>query len=246
MALTKENIAQLVRLQEQDKILDALKAALNRIPSDIESIQKSIEAEKAKLNEVKTKANQLQLAKRDKESQLQQKEDAVRKFGEDLNKVKTNEAYKALLLEIDKAKADVSDIETAILTIMVDMDQAAREEKAASAQIKENDAKGQKDIEALKAQEAETKAKFDQEKSNREGMTAGLPDEAMKQYDYLRRRKPGGEALAKIKGNLCGACRIIVPPQAIVEVAKNRLVTCESCQRILYRDEVVAEQAKTA
>lgn len=246
MALSKENFAQLIHLQEQDKVLDGVKTALDKIPADIQAIQKLIESEKSKLNETKAKANQLQLAKKEKESQLQQKEDAARKHGEELNKVKTNDAYKALLHEIDKAKADASDIETAILTIMEEMDQAVKDEKDISAQIKEHEVRRQKEIEALRAQEAELKTKFEHEKSKRDAMTPGIPAEAMKQYDYLRRRKPGGEALSKIKGNLCGSCRIALPPQAILEVAKNRLVTCESCQRILYQDAALPEQAKTA
>jgi len=76
-------------------------------------------------------------------------------------------------------------------------------------------------------------------------MTSGIPDDAARQYDYLRKRKSDGEALSKITGTMCGACRLTVPPQSVVEVAKGRLVTCESCQRILYRDETAAE-AKTA
>lgn len=246
MALTKENVAQLVRLQEQDKFLDGLKASLDKIPADIQAIEKFLEAEKAKLGEAKAKAGRLQLAKKDKESQLQQKEEAARKHGEELNKVKTNEAYKALLLEIEKAKADASELETAILLIMEELDQAARDEKTAAAMIKEDEAKKLQEIEVLKAKEAELKSRFDQEQSKRDGMTPGIPEDASKQYDYLRRRKPDGEALAKIRGSSCGACRIALPPQAIVEVAKNRLVTCESCQRILYSEEPLVEQAKTA
>src|SRR5262249_25176046 len=114
MPLTKDNFAQLVRLQEQDKVLDALKTALDKVPADVAAIQKIIEAEKAKIQEVKAKSNQLQLAKKEKESEVQAKEAAVRKHGEELNKVKTNDAYKALLSEIEKAKKDASDLETRI------------------------------------------------------------------------------------------------------------------------------------
>lgn len=244
MALTKENIAQLIRLQEQDKVLDGLKGALEKIPGEIQAIQKVIESEKSKLQEVKAKTNQLQLAKKEKESEVQAKEAAVRKHGEELNKVKTNEAYKALLAEIEKAKTDASNIETTILEIMEQMDQAAKDEKAAAALLKEDEVKKLREIDALKAKETDLKSKFDQEKAKRDGMTAGIPEDASRQYEYLRKRKSDGEALSKIKVTLCGACRLTVPPQSIVEVAKGRLVTCESCQRILYRDETAVEQTK--
>ena len=246
MALTKENVAQLIRLQDQDKVLDALKASLERIPAEIQAIQQIIESEKSKLQAVKAKSNQLHLSKKEKESEVQAKEAAVRKHGEELNKVKTNEAYKALLAEIEKAKTDASNIETQILEIMEQMDEAAKDEKAAAALLKEDEAKKLREIDSLKAKETDLKSKFDQEKVKRDGMTAGLPEDASHQYEYLRKRKTDGEALAKIKGTMCGACRLTVPPQSVVEVAKGRLVTCESCQRILYRDETAVEQAKTA
>lgn len=241
MPISKEGLRQLVRLQEQDKVVDSLQAAIDNIPVEIQGLRSSLDSWKSRLAEAKNKTTRLQLARKEKELSLGQKEEAVRKHGTELNSVKSNEAYKALQQEIDKAKAEAGELETAVLTLMDEIDQAAREEKAEAARFKEAEARIQGEIQSLEGRRAELEEKAGAERAKRETLTPGAPAETMKLYDYLRRRKQGA-AMSVAKGNICGACRIVIPPQSLVELARGTaLVTCEACQRILYSPELLAE-----
>lgn len=241
MQLTREGLQQLIKLQAQDKIIDALQTAIDKVPGDVAAVKKALDDEKGKMTEAKAKLTKLQLLKKDRELELGQKEEAIRKHGNELNAVKSNEAYKALLSEIDKAKTAVSDLETAILTIMEDLDQAAKEEKAEQVKVKEVESRAQTEIKSLEEHQAKLTAEAAQEKTKRETLTGGIPADVMKLYDHLRKRNKG-VALATVAGTICGACRITILPQSLIEITKgSKVVSCESCQRILYQTEAPAE-----
>ncbi|MBI4423638.1 MAG: hypothetical protein HY554_07925 [Elusimicrobia bacterium] len=237
MPLTKESTRQLVRLQEQDKILDAIQADIDRIPKAIGEIRARIDGRKARLNDVKGRQSATQLKRKEKEAQMAAKEADIKKHGQELNQVKTNDAFRALQNQIDGGKTAVSDLETEILTLMEELDALAREEKAVAAEIKGEDSHDLEEIQAFEKDKAALEAKAAAQKQARDALVPGIPEDVLKHYEHLRKRKQG-VALAPVLKNICGACRIMLPPQVIVEVTKATAIsTCESCYRILYLPE---------
>ena len=242
MVLTKESLHLLIRLQTQDKVIDTLQAAIDKIPVDIQALRKAVEDEKAKMTEAKNKLTRFQLDKKSKELELGQKEKSIKKHGQELNLVKTNEAYKALQSEIDKDKTEVNDLETSILMLMEEIDKAGQEEKAEAAHGKALDAKAHAEIQVLEARQTELNTQAADQASKRATMTAGIPADVIKIYDHLRKRNKG-VALATVSGNMCGVCRITLLPQALIELTRaSSLISCEACQRILYLSETPAEK----
>lgn len=243
MALTKENLAQLISLQEKDSALDEVKKEMDRIPGEVAALKAALENEKARWNEAKARTISSEKKKKEKELELAQKEEAAKKHGADLNKVKTNEAFKALQKEIDAAKAEGSDIETQILELMEAIDVSRKEEKALAAEHAGLEKKAGTEIAALETRLSELKGRFEAAKTERDQLAAPLPADAIKIYDHVRSRGKL-DAVVAIDGTNCSACRIVLAPQVIVEATKAKaLVTCESCQRILYRPEALAAKA---
>src|SRR6266403_5228479 len=131
----KDMIKSLLSLQERDLELDRWRAELLAIPAKISGLKSDIQAAKTALEDAKKDMMQLQLTKKQKELDLDAQEAAIRKHSTELNAVKTNDAYRALLGEIEKAKEEKSRLEDQILQIMEQSDQAARvwkEKEAAS------------------------------------------------------------------------------------------------------------------
>ncbi len=247
MPLTKEGARQLIRLQEQDKVLDSLQGDIDKIPVAIAEIRGRIDGRKSRLAEAKGKWTALQLKKKDKEAEVAAKEAGVKKHGGELNLVKTNEAFKALQSEIEKGKLEIGELETDILTLMEAIDQAAKDEKGVAAEIAGEDSKDQAEIKAFEQDKAGLEAKRAGEVEKRAGLVGGIAEDVIKHYDYLRKRKPGGIALSPVNKNMCGVCRITLPPQTIVDTMKGlTLVTCEACQRILYMPEGAAKTPAAA
>jgi len=243
VALSKENLHQLIALQAKDAALDKIKTALDQIPVMIGNLKAQLEAEKAKAGEVKARLITLEKKKKEKELELAQKEELAKKHGSELNSVKTNEAFKALQTEIGFAKQAASEIETEILTLMEQIDAARKEEKTKLAELAGEQKQFETEIAGHEKRLAEEKAKFDAQKTERDEAATPIPAEAMKVYDHVRKRGKL-DAIVPIDGTMCSACRITLAPTVIVEATKAKnLVCCESCQRIIYRPEALAVKA---
>jgi len=244
MQITRDDLAKLVLLQEQDRIIDALEAAVSDAPVQIAALHAESAAEKAAVAEVKDRLTKLQLQRKEKELDLAKKEEEARKHNIELNAVKTNQAYKALQGEIDRCKSEAGEIETHVLMVMEEADVLAKEEKAKAELLKAAEARIAQKIAALEARKAENEGKLSAEKGKREALVVGVPADLLTHYDNLRRRR-AGVAIARLNGNTCTVCRMNQPPQILVNIAKhNAVVSCESCQRILYIAE--AADAKPA
>ena len=246
MALSKENIQQLIFLQNQDTVLDNLKKEMDQVPVDIGVIRGALDLEKAHLNETKNKIITLEKKKKEKELEVGQKEESAKSRGQQLNQVKTNEAFKALQGEIDAAKAEANQIETEILEIMEQLDSCKKEEKDLLAAFKGVEAKANAEIAVHEAKLKELQGKFEAAKVVCEQAAAPVPPEAMKVYNHIRSRGKIN-AVVPMDGGLCSACRINLTPQVIIEVTKGKnMILCESCQRILYKPDAPAVEAPQA
>jgi predicted nucleic acid-binding Zn-ribbon protein len=171
------------------------------------------------------------------------KDEAARKHSAQLNDLKSNDAYKAMQSEIEAEKAAAGDIETEILQIMEDLDKAKAEEKAATAEFKKTEEFSKKDLAKLEAEMSHAKGRFETEKTGRDEAAALVAPSEMKVYNHIRSRgKP--DAVVPVVGGHCGSCQINLTPGITLEIAKLKsLVTCESCQRILYKPELLVPAA---
>lgn len=267
MAFSKETLQLLIGLQEKDAALDKVRLELERIPKEIDALKSTLAREQAGAAAAKAAVQNCEKKKKEKELELASKEEAARKHSAELNSVKTNDAFKALQKEIDAAKKQGSDIETDILVLMDEIEAAKKAEKAAQAVLKSAEDKVKAESGVLEKQLAEVKAKFEAEKAARDASAEPVPNDVKKVYEHIRTRgkkdaivpiiqdegrkmavshKKDGEA-AEPQQSVCSACRVALAPQVVVEATKTKaLVTCESCQRILYRPEVLAAAATKA
>lgn len=242
MALTKDHLHALIALQGQDAALDKIKAEMEKIPVQVAALNAGLEKEKARLSEAKARTLTLEKQKKAKELELAAKEEAAKKHGGELNSVKTNEAFRALQKEIDFAKQEAGEIETEILVLMDQVDASRKEEKAAAGEMKGLEDKVKSEAAALEAELARIKGLFDGAQAAREAAASPVPADAMKIYNHIRGRGKK-DAVVPIDfnkdSNNCSACRVILAPQVIVEATKAKaLVTCESCQRIIYKSDL--------
>src|SRR5207244_10281573 len=93
-------------------------------------------AEKNRLAVAHERGKQVTLARKAKELEVADKEAAIKKHQNELNAVKSNEAFKALMHEIDRAKAEKNQIEDAILQLMEEAEAVVRAEKDEQVQTK--------------------------------------------------------------------------------------------------------------
>jgi predicted nucleic acid-binding Zn-ribbon protein len=105
MALNKDSMRALVALQDKDKVLDAIQKEIDSVPPRIAAVKSDLANEKKRMDAAKAKTIELEKGKKSKELDAAAKEESARKHAGQLNEVKTNEAYKALQVEIEKERA---------------------------------------------------------------------------------------------------------------------------------------------
>lgn len=234
MSEIKEQLAILVVLQEKDSALDALKNDAAARPEAIEAMRAEDAALKAAASEKKKALIQYQMQRKEKELELDAKESAIRKHTAELNSVKSNDAYKALLSEIEKAKQGKSLLENEILDLMEKIESESVRIKGVEAETKQQDAAMQAKIAVLENEYKALQEKVAAAEQDRADFVKQVPADMLRQYEFLRESREG-KAMAAIVGETCGGCNMQLRPQAINDVVKGKdFVTCDMCSRILY------------
>lgn len=237
----KQQIKLLLALQERDLEMDRWRGELAAIPATIVGLKSEIQAAKAALEGAKKEMTQLQLAKKQKELDLEGQESSIRKHATDLNAVKTNEAYRALMGEIDKSKLEKSSLEDQILQLMEQMDQASRVWKEKEAHSKSDEGGLLQKISEWESRQKATEQILAAKEAERETALAALPKKLSDQYVKLRHGKHVKAAVVPIRAEQCVGCHMKVSQNLINEVRRGlKIMTCEYCSRIVYLEETVA------
>lgn len=237
MAFTKDDFMKLLRLQEADARRDSLTESIDKVPVEIEGMRSRIENEKGRLSGIQEKMKKVKVDRSTREKEMAEKEELIKKHQKELNAVKSNEAFKALLKEIDQEKQSVSDLETEILTLMDEADKVVKEEKSLNAELKAFESECQGKIKELEAKKAELEKKREEIEAKRKGLAEAVPEDLLASYESTRERR--GLALARVEGKTCGACNMMLPPQVLIDIKKcSEIQVCDSCHRILHELEL--------
>ncbi|MBI1825691.1 MAG: hypothetical protein HY287_08765 [Planctomycetes bacterium] len=179
------------------------------------------------------------------------REDSISKHRQALNKAKTNKEYGLILTAMNTEQADNAKIETSMLQMMEEI-QAFKDEGVAI------DAEKKKSLDdlaiaekALAALDAETKARFDALKAERDGIAAHVSPDALTAFERAAQRHDG-EALAAVtrprpknEEYMCSGCNMTLPLDLYNALrTKNDVVLCKTCGRILFAE--IQASASTA
>ena len=118
----KAQIIGLVKLQELDSEIYALKNEKEVKPLEIKEFELSFEAKKQNLALLEKNSLDIQKQRKEKELELATNAEAVKKLQSQLYSLKTNKEFQTMLQQIADAKADGSVIEEKILVSFEDSD----------------------------------------------------------------------------------------------------------------------------
>lgn len=231
----KEEVKSLADLQEIDKETYQLLLRKNtEIPAEIEDLKNQINQKENDFALFKERINKLELEKKNKEGELTQKEEALKKAKAQLYQLKSNKEYQIKLNEIASIEADIACAEEEVLKKMEVIDQEqGRVETEKDAVQKQVDKLKQR-IDELKKQSSQIEQKAETLKNKRRNYTECIDKKILSQYESLLEKRNGLAIVPVISSN-CGACHMTVTHQKINEIKMyDKLALCESCVRILY------------
>lgn len=233
----KDQIKKLVELQQVDGEIYNFKKALEEKPAYLEELKSNFEEKKATLKKLEDNAKTVLLDRKNKEGELQAKEEAITKANAHLSQLKTNKEYQAKITEIEGIKADKSLIEEKILVSYDEADKVKADIEKEKTLLAGEETKylGEKSKIEQEIKGIEEQIKTLQ--SKRQQMVPGVDPANLAVYERILNKKEG-MAIVPVQGSSCGGCYMNVTSQMVNEIKMHdRLVFCESCNRILYIEE---------
>lgn len=231
----------LVSLQRVENRLRAVKTKLARSrrsvlfqENQLRTLQNGLEAKYEEIKLGRLQVDRLEL-------ELKIHDEHIAKLRNALNLARTNKEYSVVLTELNTNKADDSKLESQVLELMknIETDQASCVE--------------------IQAQIDEQKVKLDEVRAEVEGKAVELEkeiDEIQHEWDATAGKVPApalaifkrvaetydGEAMAEVEkaaenstSFTCGGCFMGIPAEIVnVLTAKDELIRCSNCTRILY------------
>ncbi len=234
----------LVELQKLDTVIGGLISKIEDIPKEIEKISERIKALKAILDAEKGTIQKLHIELRNKNLELETVEQAIKKHTTELNLVKTNQAYRALLDEIEAAKKLKSEIEDFIIGILEKTDAETKKIGEKSEELKKHEVDAQDRIKSLNSDAVKMKEELDSLQMRRQDCASKISSNYVSGYEQLRSKK-NSVAVVPVEGRGCGGCHMNLSYQNLNELYRlyheesntSNLVKCENCSRILYLPE---------
>lgn len=232
-----ESLAQLIDLQELDTSLTAADGQLASIPTHRDELAAKRAAADARLAEAKDALTAAEAAQRLVETELQDKEALLAKLDGQQHQVKSNDAYAALLREMEEAKEAISAAETQILEGMETIESASAQVADVEREVKAQHEHCAGEEATLDARERELQAKVEGLRAERSALAGSLPGDLATQYDRIAQRCT--PAAVRVVKEVCQGCRVNIPPQLHIELMNaERLHVCPNCRRILIPESV--------
>ncbi len=229
----KHVLARLVQLQRLDERRAILKRRLDSLPVELRErksrqavLEAAAEARRTERKSSLARVEELELDVRQHELRIQKLEAQTREARDagalqiaqhelQQHREKISKEEDEALALLERANALVAEVEKDRLKVL----EAAEELKQFARTVAEDQTALQAEMEVLGKE--------------REALAEALPFEARGVYDKLYPVRKG-RPVAPLKGDSCGGCGMVVPPNDRMKVsACNSLTRCSSCTRIL-------------
>jgi uncharacterized protein len=229
-----EILEKLLVVQDRDHRLSQLKAESARIPALIVAAEQRVMTEAARLESAKTELKHIEAERKKLEIDADAKRAQITKYRMQLNLIKSNTEYQALLKEISKSEGDIHQIEDVELDIMERLERLQPALKEEQALLKDVTTKGEVEKADLQKRAKLIEGELAQLRTERENLVVAIDPDVLSRYERLLRSK-GDLAIVPIKHGNCGGCHLNIPPQVVHDTKNgNELTSCSYCGRILY------------
>jgi predicted nucleic acid-binding Zn-ribbon protein len=228
------DLERVIRLQQIDQEIDSRRKALADLPAALAALDARVEARQSDLNAAKQRQADNQGARRALEKDLAVVQGRLTKFKDQLMEVKTNKEYTAMQHEIASAQDSVRGFEDQILELLVLADELETTVKGADAALTKERAEVGKERTAREQGTVVMGPEVEALLDKRKLVVAEMSRDAIALFDHVSRSRKGS-VVAETRDGHCTACHVRLRPHMFNQVLRgDKLIQCESCNRILF------------
>lgn len=242
-----QNLQNILELQSALTRLHEAEQKLHGIPDWMRELHEEHTARKAEIQVLEETAAEAARQRRTAEAAVQDAQEKLKKYQQQINKVSTQREYGALLQEIDTVKGQISGNEETALSALDQHEKAEKELEALRESFREIEERYAAEMTRWEAEKPEIARQVEALKGQVAELKGRLPRGIVAQFERILDRYPTGATAPvrpierpgqKQREWHCSACNYRVRPQVVVEIRNGEgLVQCDSCKRILYIEE---------
>jgi predicted nucleic acid-binding Zn-ribbon protein len=223
----------LLKLQQLDDQIDALRAEEESIPGRKEELQEGLRVIEEQVGLSKEQSIELAKKRKEQEIELESIDEKKNKFQSQLFQVKSNREYEALQHEITALEEKKSELEDRILETLEGSEEVSKSIAGQEKALASEGTKVREEESKLDSKLKELTEKIAIKNDERTRLVVDLDKKLLKRYERIRASK-GGLAVTTVENGACGGCFRRIPPHEMQTLKKDdRIVTCEQCGRII-------------
>ena len=228
----------LLNLQRVDLKIRELEARLALLPKEMTELKNKRDAAVAEVNAAASAAKKIELERKGVESEIEKLNAENKRLQQQSAMVKKNTEYQAMLGTIALNEKKVGDLESRELELMDRFEEARK----AYRKIRQDNEAAVNAIRAefdeLVAFAGDLKKEIAQLKEERPADIRGVDGETLARYNRLLAGKDGIAPLVRVENEICGSCHLRVTRQALTNMQKGAVTSCENCMHFIYLEDV--------
>ena len=229
-----------IRLQEIDNQLADLTREITALPKHTAEIERKLVSHERKLEADRAALLGNQKERKKCEGDIQIQEQKISKLKDQMIQAKTNEQYRAFQNEIEFCQKEVRRLEDRILELMGEAELLEKNVKGAESALKTERAQVEAEKQQARDRTAVDETAASALRQERTAIAAKMAPATYQLYERVRKNRRG-IAVAEAVDGRCSACQLTLRPQFAQELKRgDKVMSCESCQRILYYNPPVA------
>ncbi len=228
-------LEKLIELQKTDTNIRRLKKQIESAEQRRAGIEQEFELHASSIREIQAKRDAAQVGRSELEKKIAENKTYLERADRNLKGSQNQKEYETAMRETDALQKQIAALETQVLEKMTETEEVEKvlaERKDEIDSLESNRSAALKDFD----KELNTNRKeFEKETAKRHEVFITLPPQMAAIYNRLAQRSRDGIAVAEVVGGSCSACFMKLRPQMQVEMrTSDKIMTCESCTRILY------------
>lgn len=230
----REDLAQVVVLQDLDLEIAKIQSELQEIPREIAQLEQQLQDSRKAWDQARERLGGLEQRRRRHELELDEVTAEQKKRQGRLFEIKTNQEYTAVLKEIEGLKDRRSKLEDEILDLFDQIEGVQGAVRNEEALFRDREKTYHRERTVKEGELEHLRGELRRLEEERRRQAARVEPGLLQTYQRLLRSR-GGLAVVPVKDGSCLGCYVGLTPQTYNELRRgDALFTCANCQRILY------------
>jgi uncharacterized protein len=239
----QSQIENLVKLQavelERGRLLQAMKA----LPAEVARAEAALEAAQRQASAASDALNREDSLRTKLEREIEGHRQKAARYKAQQDTVTTAAQATAIEHEVQFAQSEMERLENEEFTSLERTETQETALAAARKQVEELAAALDKTREYVAAEQKEIAGDQARLVAERDALRKEIAPELLARFDRIAAQR--GTGIARAENQQCSGCRMGVRPQVWNQLREGELLSCDSCQRLLYWDPTIAPAPKT-